>query len=125
MIWIARIAAALVGLFSLAVGGMVIMSPAEMGESLGLGALSPLGLNALRADIGAFFLASAVAAVAALFGGRPHWILGAALLYGLAFLGRILGIVVDGVPEGIVQPLVVEFTMVVLSVFAAKALARG
>ncbi|MDP1628469.1 MAG: DUF4345 family protein [Parvibaculum sp.] len=125
MIWIARIAAALVGLFSLVVGAMVIMSPAEMGESLGIGALSPLGLNALRADIGAFFLASAVAASAALFGGRPHWLLGAAVLYGLAFLGRILGIVVDGVPEGIVQPLVVEFTMVVLSVFAAKGLARG
>ncbi|PKQ06114.1 MAG: hypothetical protein CVT72_07530 [Alphaproteobacteria bacterium HGW-Alphaproteobacteria-11] len=125
MIWIARIAAALVGLFSLAVGAMMILSPAEMGANLGLGALSPLGLNALRADIGAFFLASAVAAGAALFVGRPHWILGAAVLYGLALFGRILGIVVDGVPEGIVQPLVVEFTMVVLSVFAAKALARG
>ncbi|MBX3489048.1 MAG: DUF4345 family protein [Parvibaculum sp.] len=125
MIWIARIAAALVGLFSLGAGAMTILSPAEMGEGLGIGALSPLGLNALRADIAAFFLASAVAAGAALFGGRPHWILGAAVLYGLALLGRILGIVVDGVPDGIVQPLVVEFTMVVLSVFAAKALARG
>jgi len=125
MIWIARIAAALVGLFSLVAGAMMILSPAEMGESLGLGALSPLGLNALRADIGAFFLASAVAAGVALFGRRPQWLLGAAVLYGLALLGRIFGVVVDGVPEGIVQPLVVEFTMVVLSVFAAKALARG
>ena len=125
MIWIARIAAALVGLFSLGAGAMTILSPTEMGEGLGIGALSPLGLNALRADIGAFFLASAVAAGAALFGGRPHWLLGAAVLYGLALLGRILGIALDGVPEGIVQPLVVEFTMVVLSVFAAKALARG
>lgn len=125
MILIARIAAALVGLFSLAVGAMVILSPAEMGESLGIGALSPIGLNALRADIGAFFLASAVASGAALFGGRPHWLLGAAALYGLAFLGRVFGVVVDGVPEGIATPLVVEFTMVVLSVFAAKRLAQG
>lgn len=125
MIWIARIAAALVGLFSLVVGAMTILSPVEMGEGLGLGALSPIGLNALRADIGAFFLASAIAAGAALFGGRPHWLLGAAVLYGLAFLGRILGLVLDGAPEGIAQPLVVEFTMVVLSVFAARALAKG
>ena len=125
MFWIARIAAALVGLFSLVVGAMTILSPVEMGEGLGLGALSPIGLNALRADIGAFFLASAIAAGAALFGGRPHWLLGAAVLYGLAFLGRILGLVLDGAPEGIAQPLVVEFTMVVLSVFAARALAKG
>ena len=125
MIWIARIAAVLVGLFSLAMGAMMIHSPAETGETLGLGALSPIGLNALRADIGAFFLASAVAAGAALFGGRPHWLLGAAVLYGLAFLGRVFGVIVDGAPEGIATPLIVEATMVVLSVFAAKRLARG
>lgn len=125
MIWIARIAAALVGLFSLGVGAMMILSPAEMGEGLGLGALSPLGLNALRADIGAFFLASALASGMALFGGRPHWLFGAAVLYGLAFLGRLFGIAVDGAPEGIATPLVVEFTMVVLAVFAARTLNRG
>jgi hypothetical protein len=125
MIWIARIVAALVGLFSLGMGVMVILSPVAAGENLGIGALSPIGLNALRADIGAFFLASAVASGAALFGGRAHWLLGAAVLYGLAFLGRVFGIVVDGAPEGIATPLVVEATMVVLSVFAAKALARG
>ncbi len=125
MIWIARIAAVLVGLFSLAMGVMVILSPVEAGESLGIGALSPIGLNALRADIGAFFLASAVASGAALIGSRPHWLMGAAVLYGLAFLGRVFGVAVDGAPEGIATPLVVEFTMVVLSVFAARRLARG
>lgn len=56
---------------------------------------------------------------------RPHWLLGAAVLYGLAFLGRGFGVVVDGAPEGIATPLTVEFTMVVLSVFAAKRLAKG
>lgn len=125
MIWIARIAAALVGLFSLVAGGMMILSPTEMGASLGLGALSPIGLNALRADLGAFFLASAIAAGVALFGARPQWLLGAAVLYGLAFLGRLFGVAVDGAPEEIAQPLIVEATMVVLSVYAARALARG
>lgn len=124
MIWIARIAALLVGLFSLVAGAMMLMSPVEMGESLGLGALSPIGLNALRADMGAFFLASAIASAAALFGGRPHWILGAAVLYGLAAAGRLLGIAIDGAPEGVLTPIVVEVTMVVLSLFAARALAR-
>ena len=125
MIWIARIAALLVGLFSLVAGAMTLISPVEMGESLGIGALSDIGRNALRADMGAFFLGSAIASAAALFGGRPQWILGAAVLYGLAAAGRILGVIVDGAPEGVMQPIVVEITMVVLSLFAARMLARG
>ncbi|MFA7639677.1 MAG: hypothetical protein WCY02_10255, partial [Parvibaculum sp.] len=61
MIWIARIAAFLVGLCSLVAGAATLISPVEMGELLGIGALSDIGRNALRADIGAFFLASAIA----------------------------------------------------------------
>ena len=124
MIWIGRIAAALVGLFSLGAGVMTILSPMEMGEGLGIercrrsgsmrcGPISPPSFWQARCR-----RRGALCRQAAL-------ILGAAVLYGPALLGRILGIAVDGVPEGIVQPLVVEFTMVVLSVFAAKALARG
>ena len=125
MIWAARIGVSLVGLFSLAMGLMALASPVQLGETLGIGALSPLGLNALRADIGAFFLASAIACGLALFAGRPHWLWGAAALYGLAAAGRILGVAIDGAPEGIVQPITVEIVIVVLAVFGAKTLARG
>ncbi|MEQ8378956.1 DUF4345 family protein [Parvibaculum sp.] len=125
MIWIGRIAVALVGLFSLAMGLMAFAQPVQLGEMLGLGALSPLGGNALRADLGAFFLASALAALLALFAGRAQWMWGAAALYGLAVIGRILGVAVDDAPEGVAQPIIIELVLVALSVFGAKALSRS
>ncbi|MGX1198842.1 DUF4345 family protein [Parvibaculum sp. MBR-TMA-1.3b-4.2] len=124
MVWIARIAVALVGLFSLAMGLMALASPVQLGTTLGIGALTPLGLNALRADLGAFFLASAIASALALIAGRASWMWGVACLYGLAVAGRFLGILVDGAPEGIAQPVTVELVLVVLSVFGAKTLGR-
>ncbi|MBO6667886.1 DUF4345 family protein [Parvibaculum sp.] len=125
MIWLGRIAVVLVGLFSLGMGIMTFADPAQVGEALGIGALSPLGANALRADIGAFFLASGLAAILALFAGRSQWMWGAAALYGLAVIGRLLGILVEGAPEGVVQPIVIELVLVALSVIGAKTLPRG
>lgn len=125
MIWLGRIGVALVGLFSLAMGLMAFAQPVQLGEALGLGALSPLGLNSLRADLGAFFLASALAAVLALFAGRPQWMWGAAVLYGVAVIGRFLGVIVEGAPEGIVQPIVIELMLVGLSVLGVKTLSRS
>jgi hypothetical protein len=125
MIWLGRIAVALVGLFSLAMGLMAFASPAQLGEALGLGALSPFGANSLRADLGAFFLASGLASLLALFAGRAQWMWGVAALYGLAVIGRVLGVVLEGVPEGVAQAIVVELVLVALSVIGAKTLARG
>lgn len=124
MIWVARIGVVLAGLFSLAMGSMAILSPVDLGNALGLGPLSPVGLNSLRADMGAFFLASAIACGLALFAKRPNWLWGAAALYGLAVTGRFIGVVVEGPPAGIIPPIVIELVLVALLVFGAKKLAR-
>ena len=125
MIWLGRIGVALVGLFSLAMGLMAFASPVQVGEMLGLGALSPLGANSLRADLGAFFLAAGLASLLALFAGRAYWMWGAAALYGFAVIGRLLGVVLEGAPEGVAQSIVVELVLVGLSVLGAKTLAKG
>ncbi|MDZ4380274.1 MAG: DUF4345 family protein [Parvibaculum sp.] len=125
MIWLGRIGVALVGLFSLAMGAMAFASPVQLGEMLGLGALSPLGANSLRADLGALFLAGGLASLLALFAGRAQWMWGVAVLYGLAVVGRVLGLVLDGPAEGVVQSIVVELVLVGLSVLGAKTLARS
>lgn len=125
MIWVARIGVALAGLFSLAMGGMAWASPTQLGAMLGLGALSPLGLNALRADLGSFFLASAIACALALFAKRPNWLWGAALLYGLAVTARLIGVIVDGPPEGIASAMIVELVLVALLVIGAKKLSQA
>ncbi len=128
MIWVARIGVVLAGLFSLIMGVMAIVSPTQLGVALGLEFSTPLpllGLNSLRADMGSFFLASAIACVLALFARRPHWLWGAAALYALAVTGRFIGVVVDGPPAGIIAPIVIELVLVVLLVFGAKKLSRA
>tara|TARA_R110000868_G_scaffold276116_1_gene535783 strand:- start:432 stop:809 length:378 start_codon:yes stop_codon:yes gene_type:complete len=125
MIWAARIGVALAGLFSLAMGSMAILTPVDLGNALGLTTNGPLGLNALRADMGSFFLASAIACGLALFAGRPQWLWGAAALYGLAVTGRFIGIIVDGPPAGVLQPVIIELVLVALLVFGARKLVRG
>lgn len=54
--------------------------------------LSSMGVNTLRADMGAFFI---VAALGALIGSLPrqrHWLLCSAALFGVALIGRIIGV---------------------------------
>ena len=110
MIWLGRIGVALVGLFSLAMGLMAFAQPVQLGEMLGLGAL---------------FLAGGLASLLALFAGRAQWMWGVAVLYGLAVIGRVLGVVLEGAPEGVMQSIVVEMVLVGLSVLGAKTLARS
>ena len=119
MIWIARIAVGLVFAFSLLMGLQTFFTPEASAVTLGLGtALPELGMNTFRADIGAFFLAAAT------FAGRTGAIYGAALLYGLALIGRALGVVMDGAPVGVETPIIIEAVLVVLLVFGARTLAR-
>ena len=116
---------ALVGLFGLAMGLMGLFDPARISVALGLGdALPAHGLNTVRADFGAFFLAIAIGSFGALFAGRVNWLWLPILLFGMAALGRLLGIAFDGAPVGVMQPIVVEVACVVLSVVGLKTLPR-
>lgn len=124
MIWIARICVVLAGLFSLAMGVMAFISPEQLGAALGISALSPIGVNSMRADFGSFFLASFIACALALFAGRASWLWGAAALYAIAVVGRFVGILVDGAPEGIAQPVIIELLLVAMLSFGARTLAR-
>ncbi|WP_027840739.1 hypothetical protein [Pyruvatibacter mobilis] len=126
MLWIARITVALALLFSLLMGVQTFFMPEQAALALGFGTdLTDMGWNTFRGDIGAFFLAAAIFTALGLFAGRPSALYGAALLYGLALTGRVLGIIMAGAPEGIATPLVIEAVMVVILVFGARTLARA
>ena len=56
---------------------------------------------------------------------RPNWLWGAALLYGLAVTARFIGIAVDGPPEGVAAPVIVELVLVALLVFGARKLPQA
>jgi hypothetical protein len=114
MIWIARIGVGLVGLFSSLMAVMAIASPTRVSVALGIITDAPLGLNTIRADVGAFFLVAAIACAGALFRGKREWLLAPLALYGIAVMGRFLGIALEGAPAGIAQAIVIELVCVAL-----------
>lgn len=114
MIWIARIGVGLVGLFSSLMAVMAISSPTRVATALGIVTDAPLGLNTIRADVGAFFLVAAIACIAALFRGKREWLLAPLALYGIAVLGRFLDVALVGAPAGVAQPIVIELVCVTL-----------
>ncbi len=122
MIWIARAGVTLAGLFSLAMGLLFWADPVKAGTILGLTSIDALGANSLRADLAAFFLVNFIACALALFRGKAHWLYGSALVFGLAVFGRFIGIIVDGPPAGIAQPVIIELVLVGLLIFGARRL---
>lgn len=124
MVWVGRITGALVFLFSLAMGLMTLVDPVRMGEVLGLTSLSEMGRNTVRADISAFFLASAIACGGGLFTGRSNWFFAAALLYGMAVSGRLIDALIAGAPDRLAGSVVIELILVGLALIAAKLTAR-
>lgn len=124
MIVAIRLAVVLVAVFSLAMGLTAMFAPERIAVALGLGVPEGMGLNTVRADIGAFFLGAAAACGAALLTRQPLWLYGAASLYGLAAVGRVVGLAFDGAPAGVAQAIVLELVLAAVLVGGGRILAR-
>jgi hypothetical protein len=122
MIWIARITTALVLLFCLAMALLAYVDPAKSAEALGMSAQTGLGLNTYRADVGALFMVNAIACAGALFAGKRSWMLAPLAIFGLAVLGRLSGVLIDGAPEGVATPIIVELVLVAFSAVGLRKL---
>jgi len=119
---LAKIAAALVGLFSLAMGLLAWVDPVKVGEIVGLVGSAELGQHTLRGDVGAIFLASALGCGLALFRGNVAGLKLPIIIYGLVLLGRLISLVLTGNGPGVMQPIIIEVVLIGLSVFAYKTL---
>lgn len=119
---LAKLAAFLVGLFSLAMGLLAWVSPAQIGAILGLEPVGNLGVHSLRGDAGAVFLASALGCGLALFKGKVIGLKLPIILYGLVLIGRLISLVATGGGQDVVMPIMIEVVLIALSVFAYKTL---
>lgn len=122
---LAKLAAALVGLFSLVMGLMAWIDPSKVGAIIGLEGPSALGQHSLRGDIGAVFLASAIGVGLALFKGKTMGLKIPIIIYGLVLIGRLISLVASGSGEGVMQPIIIEVVLVALSVFAYRTLKQA
>lgn len=103
-----------------------LFNPAVYTEMLGVTG-DAIGMNTARADLSAFFLVSAIsAAIGALIPGWQRALLVPAALFGAAFVGRGLGLVLgDPTVAGITQSMGIEAISAALMLIAMRVLGRG
>lgn len=112
------------GLLGLLVAVRMWMAPAEVAQQLGVAAASPLGLASIRADMGGFFGAGGLFAVAAAVKGRGGMLLPSVVLIGFALTGRLIAAVTNGFVPEMGPPIAIEAALLVLFVAGWKWLPR-
>ncbi len=122
---LAKLAATLVGLFSIVMGLLAWVDPVKVGEIVGLVGPAELGQHTLRGDLGAVFLASAIGCGLALFQGKSMGLKLPIIIYGLVLVGRLISLVLTGNGPGVMQPIIIEVVLIGLSVFAYRTLKKS
>lgn len=109
-----RVIIGVAGVLGLLVAVRLWMAPAELAGQLGVSASGPLGLATIRADMGGFFAAGGVFALAAAIKARGGLLLPSVVLIGLALVGRIVAVVMNGFALEMGPPMAVEAVLLVL-----------
>jgi hypothetical protein len=122
MTGLARLAAALVGLFGLALGLWFFVRTSDAAMAFFVQPIGAAGEATLRADMSSFFLIGAAWAFYAAWTGRGTPLLVPGALYAVAITGRLVNLIVNGFFAGALLPMIVEAMLIVLCVFGYKAL---
>ena len=117
-----RIVVGLIGVLALLLAARLWAGPEVPALALGLKPDGLLGLSTLRADVGGFFAAGGLFALAGAIRGEGRLLTPPALLLGLALAGRLLTVAVDGYTPAMLQPIVVEAVPVTILLLARRRL---
>jgi len=110
------------GLFFVLMGIGFLLDPVGSGADFGISPQGTLGLASIRADMTAFFM---VAGGCMIWGGwarKGDPLLVSASLMGIAIIGRLFTLVVNGPHDGWFVPIVVEAATVILSLMGSRIL---
>lgn len=110
------------GLFYLYMGVGFLFDPVAAGADFGLTPGEPHGLATIRADLTAFFVVGAVSMMVGAWRRNGDLLLVPAGLFGVALIGRFVGLVIDGPWDGFWMPMVVEAVTVVVLLVASRVL---
>ena len=119
-----RVLVGIAGLLGVLVAARMWLAPAEVAAQLGVAASSPLGLASIRADMGGFFGAGGLFALAAAIKGRGGMLLPSVVLVGLALTGRLVAVATNGFVPEMGAPMAIEAALLVLFVAGWKWLPR-
>ena len=110
------------GLFFVLMGIGFLFDPVGSGADFGIAPNGTLGLASIRADMTAFFI---VAGGCLIWGGwarKGDPLLVTAALMGIAIIGRLLTLFVDGPHDDWFLPIIVESVTVILALIGSRML---
>lgn len=117
-----RLIVGVIGVLALLVAARLWVGPEAPAAAMGLKADGLLGLATLRADVGGFFAAGGLFALAGAIRGEGRLLTPPALLLGLALAGRLVTVAMDGYAPAMLPPMIVEAVLVAILLLARRRL---
>ena len=110
------------GLFFILMGVGFLIDPVGSGADFGIAPQGTMGLASIRADMTAFFLVAGGCLVWGAWARKGDPLLVSAALMGIAIVGRLYTLAVDGPHDGWFVPIIVEAVTVILALTASRML---
>jgi Domain of unknown function (DUF4345) len=115
---IIRILIGIIGLMSVFAALQHLFSLDSIAAERGLSTLNTAGRANFRADIAGMFMVIGASHLVAAWKQSPTWAFAAASIIGLALLGRVISLALDGSGAGVWPPIVIEAVCMSLSLIA-------
>lgn len=110
----------LLAVIDVVVGFGFLVNPVQAGGEFGLTVLGNAGTSALRADFTAFFFVAAIFMAWGAWRRRGELLLAPLALFGIAFTGRLINLLVEGGYEDWWFPMAVEMVHIVVLALAIR-----
>ncbi len=122
---VVRVLVGLVGLLSIVLGVRFFHDPAAPAALLGIAPAGELGTATLRGDFGGFFGVCGIFAFAAALRNSAALVTAPLLAIGIALTGRIISYAFEGGGSAVMQPMLVELTLLTVFVLGRVTLSRA
>lgn len=109
-----------VAAFNLVLGLTFLLAPVRIAPAFNVLPIGVRGIAAIRADFSAFFLCGAVFALVGAWRQDAAPLRVPLLLLGIALLGRMVSVAVDGMTPTTLAPMGAEFTMIAILTLAYR-----
>lgn len=118
---VVRIVLGLIAAFFIVFGVRFMLTPDAMAAAFFISPAGAAGLSTIRGDLGGAFIGMGACIVLGLT-LATRWLHAAALILGAIVVGRLVGMVADGVPQSAVMACAVEVVFIVLLEVGARRL---
>ena len=120
-----RIIVGLVGVLAIMLAARFFQNPVAPAAMLGVAPVGELGTATIRGDFGGFFGVCGILAVTAAIRNSATLVAAPLIAIALALTGRIISYVIDGGGSAVLQPMLIELTMLIIFGAGRAMLARN